>query len=193
MTIKYLTFKIMGIPEVDLIMHNGQLADPLNPWAKAMKRVTKKRSKTDADHDEIARLEFLGGLYLQDGKPCIPAKVLKATLVSAAKRVKKGKLAKSGMFVAKNAPLDYDGPTDAAGLWANERFRSREPKRVGTSTVMRSRPKFDAWSSVVTIGHDDAQLDATEVDEIVNIAGAIIGLMDDRPECGRFTAEAVAS
>ena len=46
-----------------LLMHNGQLSDPLNPWAQAIKRITDKRKKTLADLEEVGRLEWYGGLY----------------------------------------------------------------------------------------------------------------------------------
>jgi hypothetical protein len=42
-----ITFKIRG--ESQLLMHNGQLADPLNPYTKAMKSLTSKRKKTDSE------------------------------------------------------------------------------------------------------------------------------------------------
>ena len=44
-----------------LLMHNGALADPLNFWAKKMKEITAKQKKTDADHEEIGRLEWRAG------------------------------------------------------------------------------------------------------------------------------------
>src|SRR5262249_49765792 len=45
-----------------LVMHNERLADPLDPFARDIAKVSKKRNKTEADHLEIARLEFLGGM-----------------------------------------------------------------------------------------------------------------------------------
>jgi len=43
-------------------MHNGQLADPMNRFTKAIKEITGKRKKSDSDHMEISHLEFLGSL-----------------------------------------------------------------------------------------------------------------------------------
>jgi hypothetical protein len=63
-----------------------------------MKRVSGKRAKTDADFEELARLEFLGGLYLHNGEPCLPGEVIEAALVEAAARcgeVSRRKLASS--------------------------------------------------------------------------------------------------
>ena len=61
---------------VPLILHNARLADPLDPISKAMKTVSSKRKKTDADFEELARLEFEGGLYMVDDEPVIPARLI---------------------------------------------------------------------------------------------------------------------
>jgi len=47
-----------------LIMHNGQTADPLNPFSKAMKEISSKRKKTDTDYEAMANIEYRAGLYL---------------------------------------------------------------------------------------------------------------------------------
>ena len=54
-TAEKLCFKIVGV--APLVMHNGELANPMSEGAKALKRVTGKKAKTDADHAEIARVE----------------------------------------------------------------------------------------------------------------------------------------
>ena len=47
-----------------LICHNERLADPLDPFTRAISAISKKRSKQEADHLEIGHLECLGGLWL---------------------------------------------------------------------------------------------------------------------------------
>ena len=66
------TYRIEGVDPI--LMHNGQLANPRNSYAKSMKAISSKRNKTGDDFDELARLEFCGGLYMTDGngKPCVP-------------------------------------------------------------------------------------------------------------------------
>ena len=88
-----------------LMMHNGRLSDPLDPWAKAMKKVTEKKKKTEADYEELSRLEFLGSLYLLDGVPCIPREALKATYLRAAFTLKKGPKVKPGLICEASGPL----------------------------------------------------------------------------------------
>ena len=94
MSYKTIDFHIRGV--APLLMHNGQLANPMNKFAKAMKAVTSKRKKTDEDHIELARLEFLGGLYADDqGRAVLPGEVIEGTIVAGAKKTKKGKDAKT--------------------------------------------------------------------------------------------------
>ncbi len=46
-----------------MLMHNvDELANPMSELCKAMKKITGKRKKVDADHEELARLEFVGSL-----------------------------------------------------------------------------------------------------------------------------------
>jgi mono/diheme cytochrome c family protein len=40
-----------------LVMHNGQTANPLNPYPKALKQVSGKRKKVDADHAAMAETD----------------------------------------------------------------------------------------------------------------------------------------
>ena len=67
-----------------LIIHNSQLANPLNKWSKLMKDVTSKRKKTDADLLELQRLEFMGGMYFDDLVGVyVPGQWFEATVVAA--------------------------------------------------------------------------------------------------------------
>ena len=60
----HVTLKLTG--RSALVQHNPQLLDPMNPITREIAKLTWKRKKTDADYDEIAHLEFLGGLYHDD-------------------------------------------------------------------------------------------------------------------------------
>ncbi len=83
-----------------LIMHNGQTADPLNPFSKAMKEISGKRKKTDSDYEAMANIEYKAGLYVDaKNNVIVPSRVLESVLVEGAKKSKEGKLALSGMFV----------------------------------------------------------------------------------------------
>jgi len=184
MSNKSLNFRIVGVSP--LLMHNGQLADPLNSFAQAMKKVSGKRSKTDADYVELARLEWYGGLYVCNGAPCIPGEVLEASFVAAARKSKRGKQAQAGLMCPGNYPLEYVGPKELDQLWENPEFRLTVGVRISNSRVMRTRPRFQEWSSEIQVVFDDSVLNEREVNEIVKIAGEGVGLMDWRPKFGRF-------
>jgi len=175
-----------------LLMHNGQLADPLNPFVKAMKIISGKRKKTDADLEELARLEFLGGLYMDKNGPIIIAPAIRGMIVKAAKNRREGQLALSGVFTVKNASLQYDGPRDADALWTDGGFTDRAIVRVGTSRVVRTRPIFREWEAVISVMYDDEVVSERQLDEWVGAGGSIAGFYEMRPQLGRFEVVAVA-
>lgn len=167
-------------------MHNGQTANPLNEFSKEIKKVSGKRAKTDADLEELARLEWHAGLYLKDGKPCIPGEVLEATLVEAAKKIKMKKNVQAGLYCDGFFPIVYDGSANLKELWEDRRFRFTAIVRVKNNRIPRTRPIFQEWSAEVMITYDDGQLNPSTVRELLVAAGNNVGLMDWRPKFGRF-------
>lgn len=172
-----------------MLMHNGQTANPLNKWAKLMKQISSKRAKTDADYEEMARIEFMAGLYMAADGPVIPANVIDAMMINAAKKSKEGHFAKSGVFCVQHARLEYDGPRAADELWQDERFRHVALVRVQTSRVARTRPVFNNWSTTVTLNFEPSIINAARIDDWMLIAGTQVGIGDWRPQHGRFGAE----
>ena len=172
-----------------LIQHNGQTADPTNRWSKAIKLISSKRAKTDADYEEMARLEFMAGLYLDENGPIVPAFMIDALIVNGAKKSKEGQVAKSGCFCLQHARLEYDGPRTPDELWADEVFHFAAIVRVQQSRVSRMRPIFHNWSAVVTLNIEDTMVNVARVDEWLTAAGTQVGIGDWRPQYGRFTVE----
>lgn len=173
-----------------LLMHSARLSNPLDPVAKAMKRVSAKRTKTDDDHLELARLEHAGGLYFDEEiGPYVPGDNIWRCIQDAAKKRKLGQQIKSGLIVATDInPLAYKGPRTIDGLWEDENFRHQASVKVQTSRIIRTRPIFREWATEAECIYDPAQLDPAEIEEISEIAGTIIGLGDWRPRFGRFEA-----
>ena len=173
-----------------LLMHNSRLSNPLDPAAQALKKATGKRTKTEEDHAEVARLEHFGGLYMDpDVGPYLPGDNVWRCIYDAAKKSKRGVRVKEGLLVTSDVnPIAYRGPRDAAGLWEDENFRLMASVKVGTSRIMRCRPMFRDWRCSADVLIDTAYLDESEVQEILAVAGQIIGLGDWRPRYGRFTA-----
>lgn len=185
---KTMQFHLIG--DAPLIMHNGQLADPLNKWAKLLKAISGKRKKTDSDYEEMARIEFFAGLYLskEDG-PILPANVIDACIIEGAKKSREGVLAKSGFFTTAHSRFEYEGPRTAEELWAAELYRSTERVKIGQSSVMRTRPIFQQWQTTVTVQHEDTVVNAAQVATWFAVAGSLVGLCDWRPRYGRFQAK----
>lgn len=182
---KTLTVEIVGI--APLIMHNGQMADPLNRFAKMFKEVSGKRKKTESDHAEMARIEFHAGLYLgADGEPVLPARLLEAAITDGARKSKLGKLALAGVIVEKHARLQYDGPRTASELFEDEGFRFAVPVRVGQQKVIRTRPIFHKWSAEIEVSYLADVIGLRDLMTAIRSAGSLSGLGDWRPRYGRF-------
>ena len=176
-----------------LLMHNSRLANPLDPAAKALKKVTSKRTKTDEDHEELARLEHAGSLYFDaDAGPYIPADNIWRSLYDAAKKSKRGPKVKEGVFIETDVnPLAYRGPRDIDGLWKDENFRHLASAKVAQQRVMRTRPIFREWRVDAEGVIDPAVIDIEELKQMGETAGHLIGLGDWRPRYGRFMAQVV--
>jgi len=190
---KSLTFKIVG--EAPLLLHNGALCDPLNEFTRKIKEISAKRAKVDADHEQIAKLEWFGSLYLLDSKPCIPSEMMEAALIGkggAARKVKMGKQAAAGLFVPNHAPIEYDGPTDLEELYADKRFIHRSKVKVQTASVMRTRPIFREWAATIAVCYSPDLINEKDVIQWMQVAGEQIGIGDWRPKFGRFSATLLA-
>jgi hypothetical protein len=182
-----LKFKIIGVSP--LLVHNGQLADPLNPHAKAMAQISAKRKKTEADQRQLADLEFLGSLYISKGMPCLPAEMMEAALVRAAGHERRSAKAKAGIMIREDLLLQYDGPKDAQALRADPRFRLRCAVRIGPSRIMRTRPRFSDWAADVTVNYLPKILNEQDIRNFLEVVGSEIGVGDWRPKFGRFHVE----
>ena len=133
--------------------HNGQTADPRNAYSKAIKAISGKRKKTDSDYDEMARLEWLAGLYLSNDDLIIPDFVIESTMINGAKKSKRGPQAKCGLFFTEHASLEFAGRPDIindqtlAEMFASGDFTHTIGVKVGMAKVMRTRPMFRIVSS----------------------------------------------
>lgn len=189
---KKIKFRLTGV--VPLLMHNGQTADPLNHFSKAMKKYSSKRTKTDEDYEAMAKLEFLAGLYLNENKqPCIPGEVLEGALYGrggAARKERAGKQGQAAVFCDGVFDLEYDGPKDPEEMWKDEEFRHVAPVRVQSNKVIRTRPKIPTgWTSEGEVTYNEKLVNKDEIVRWLKVAGEEIGLMDWRPKYGRFTVE----
>lgn len=189
--------KISG--ESPLLCHNGQTADPRNTYSKAIKAVSSKRKKTDADFEEMARLEWLAGLYRFRDDLVIPDYVLESVFINGAKKSKRGPQAKCGMFFTEHASLEFDGKPEQitdeilAELFEAGGHTHSIAVKVGMAKVIRTRPIFRRWSLTATAQFDPDVLNQRDIAEIADDAGKLVGIGDWRPKHGRFSAEVVAA
>jgi hypothetical protein len=170
-----------------LLMHNGQLADPLNPMSKELKRVSGKKKKTEDDYAEMSRIEWYAGLYLNaEGQVVVPGEALERMLIDAAKKSRLGREFTSAIIVDGAWPLIYEGPKELAAMFASGKFTDRRSVKVSTSRVMRTRPIFRTWKLKFEVNFLKKVIDQRQLDEAISIAGQLIGLGDYRPRYGRF-------
>jgi len=177
-------YQITG--EAPLIVHNGQTRNPLNNFAKSLKKVSGKRNKTDADHEEMARIEWYASLYLDNGVPCIPGENWERLLLDAGRKLKLGKQVQASTYCPGAFPIEYEGPKTADELWEDPRFRFTHAVKVGQAAVMRTRARFDEWACRVEVRYDPEMLDLSQLTQIMTIGGDMIGCGDWRPKFGRF-------
>lgn len=175
-----------------LMMHNGRLANPLDPAAQALKAVSKGNAK---DQTKISRAEFMGSLYLDENlAPCIPVDMVLAVVIAGAKKHKLGPQAKAAIFDVAGVetyPLQYKGPRTAEELYALEEFRDVRGVRVQQSRVMRTRPIFRKWSVEIELDYDSSVISREDIINALTAAGKLVGVGDYRPRFGRFTVEGV--
>ena len=170
-----------------LILHNGQLANPMNKWAKAIKEISGRRKKTDEDFEEMARLEFMGSFYVNEKNVVVvPGVNIEAMLIAAAKQVRMGPKAKSGIVCDKDWPLLFDGPNKLEAMWKSGKFTDQRLVRVQQARIVRTRPIFYQWALDFQIGYMPDILNLGDLKGFLKDASYRIGLGDFRPKFGRF-------
>lgn len=188
MSIEYTTVSIRG--KSPLLMHNGSLANPTNPIVKAMKAITGNRKKTDEQYEQLARLEFRGGLYLnQAGKVIVPSAVIEGSIRDGAKKSKLGKQFASAVMVNDDALLDYGEDLTPDEMFERGDFVSMMAVRVEKNRIMRTRPIFHNWRLSFEVTWDSEQINASNLRKAIEDAGNMVGICDYRPKFGRFEIE----
>lgn len=172
-----------------LLMHSDKLADPLCEAAKEMSEISSKRKKTDADHRQMALLEWRAGMYHDEELgPYLPAEMLDKMLVVAARSRKRGKDVEAAARCKEDrVKLLYDGPRTQDALWGKQaQFAYRRSVVVSGRRVMRTRPIFRSWEAKYTLVFDEERLNGKDLIEFLQFGGRYCGLGDYRPRFGRF-------
>lgn len=175
-----------------LLMHNSRLANPTDTWTRKIKEVTSKRKKTDEDHAALSWLEARGSCYeTDDGKLALPVDNVFGAIFVAAKAFKLGTRMKGALVpITDIEPLYLNGETRDATEHVNDGNIDIRSVQVQRARVMRSRPIIEApWSVTHQFEFMPDEINATELQQILERAGKIVGVGDYRPRFGTFTAE----
>jgi hypothetical protein len=179
-----------------LLMHNPRMVDKEFEVTREIAAITAKRKKTDEDLHRIEELEWWGGLYTDPTDPGIlvqPSSKIRKCLINAARITKSGKAIERALYFRDlNIPLAHDGGEDVKAIAKNPLYKSRLSVGVnGTKRVMRCRPQFFPWALTANgLFVEDAGLNFDEFKKIVDMAGVVEGIGDNRVNgYGRFTAK----
>lgn len=187
-----------------LLMHSDNLS-----WAEHMRRWQKNPSNTGESipgDDRTPSWRWIGCLYADQNKVCIPADNLMTVLREGGKRTPTGRRGgtfkaqtQSGLVVNEASwPLLVSGRTIDMGeilsLTDEPDFEKHVAKaetlgfdlfvkraKVGAAKHVRVRPRFDTWSAQGTITVFDEMITKEVLSNILTLAGAYAGLGDWRP------------
>lgn len=177
-----------------LIHHSEVLADPLSPEARYVAELSKKRGRTEADEIELARREWLGGMYYDEHVgPVLPTWNIVRSIQDGAKMTKNGKMVERGVFPeVEHVALEYDGPRDIDGLWKDGGFSIRKGVKLAGRRVMRTRPIFPNWKATASLVIDPDVIDFDTFERVARAAGRFHGIGDFRSgRYGRYVASVV--
>lgn len=184
-----LQFKIEGVSP--LLMHSDSGVDVDSPLSKAISSITSKQAskKTVEDREEIKRLEWLQGVYLDsENNIVLPMQNFRKCVIDAAKITRDGKNVERGLSSLTLLPLlDHDGSGDPDEMAVDLAFRDCRSVKVGQARVLRTRPRFNRWSVTYQAMIFTNVIGSDDVIEFVKLAGRSIGLGDNRTNgFGRF-------
>lgn len=173
-----------------LIMHSPKCVNPLHPVALEMKQYTSKRKKTEDDLIKISDLEWEAGVYWDDSVGLhIPNECIAATLVNGAKFNKNGKdISRYCHIITPLVPLDIGEDQNYEQMKHDMRFRDVRSVCVQRSRVIRTRPRFNTWSTAFDMFVEDDKVDIGVVAKAFENAGGYVGICEMRDRgYGRFT------
>lgn len=180
-----------------LLMHNGRLANPLDPWSQRVKAVSNKKNKTDADLLQLCLLEARAGLwetsrdYNQPKSTVgLPNAAVWRCIYDAAKAFKLGEdIKRSLRYEDIVAPLLVDGEELNCDEYASDLANIYYvPVRLMGKKTMRARCRIPDWTSEHRFSLDEDVLDLRRLIPVMERAGSMVGVGDWRPTYGTFVA-----
>lgn len=189
-----ISLKLTGV--ASMLLHSDRGANPIHPDTIEHKKLTSKRKKTDQDHIDIARSEYMLGFYGGGDAVTLPTANVRSSLIEGAKLNKLGAaFNRSIMFVEDEVKIDHSGPKTRAQMWKTPACVDCRSVKVGQARLMRYRPRLNDWSLTVTIAFDESMVERAQIVTAMENAGRYIGIGDYRPArggpFGRFVVEEV--
>ena len=191
MAIEIHVWKLTGTSP--LVSHN-----PANTMQSTDDGALSAKKKVYEDVEE-ARIR----LYCnEDGTYYHPSAAIRLAILEAAKGRKINKKPARGLVAGAVFPAeDRITILDSKGKPKKEYAIRKCRVKVGSAGVLRCRPQWDNWTMQVPIEIDTDFVGTDIVTELLNLAGRIAGIGDERPSvdkqkngvgsCGRFRAELV--
>lgn len=181
-------FRMTGV--CPLMLNNPQTVNPMNEYAKALKELTSKRSKTDDDQNEIFHLKFLASCYVNNkGQYIIPANMIFKSFESGAKENKLGAKFRQSVFVTEDCLLKFDeNGCNPEELWQNwsEKYVDIRPVGIQKQKIVTARMIVPEWSLEGELEFDESQLNKSEVWLAMTNAGLRYGIGTYRQCYGRY-------
>ena len=192
-----------------LLLSNNKCSDPLSEASKLKKHFTSKRTKVDADHLNLRKLDWVAsGYWSNEGTISIdepsnsvvidgvsdlymPSQNFERCLRNGATAFKLGKEVTRALIVTNEATIEYDGPRSAIEMLQEKRFINISPVVRMKSTNWVTRLVVPQWSCTFNITIDDDRIPVENLERILKAAGQFEGLGTWRPRFGRFTNELV--
>jgi len=153
------------------------------------KGMTREGEKQSAKRKKIPSAEEeaeIGTYRNGNGELVLPCIMFRQAIVGAGKGRKIGKafattLLKGCVFDPDRAATLADPET---GEVITEYGIDERPVVIGTSRVMRARPRYEKWACEVPLDYDEEAISPDILVEMLNIAGTSIGVGDYRPAKG---------
>jgi hypothetical protein len=171
-----------------MLQHSPRGVDPTDPLVRQLKAITSKGSKkkSETDLEEQDWLEFQLALYWNGECVYVPDSAILGSIRGGARVNRRGREVEAGVDIeAADIPLEYEGPRTPRELY-DARFVDRRRVGIQKASVMRVRPRFNAWALAFRLLVDDEVINVSDVKSAVQLAGQRVGLLDHRPRFGRF-------
>ena len=184
-----LKVKLVGVAPI--MFHNERLANPSDPFKREIGKLTSQKKKTDEIYEQIKKLEWRAGFYENaKGRVVVPSDNVLGCVQNGSRKLKRGMDFNASVLCSQPSfELEYEGPKDWEGLYADGRFCDYRTVVVNRNRTMRARPIFHDWALTIALSYDEEIFNEADLKQCIEIAGERIGLCERRPRCGRFIPE----